>query len=340
MSLIEPNEEKEKPEQRLALLNRNESKEEETTQKLSNSPHIPWRDNQLNNNKLGAIKPNHQKEEPKFKERAISFAQKVSTLLKTELSENKERFIINNNPLISNKLTVLSIALLRPDLLHRDSLIEPMNTRELIVKTPNKFKASFELGILGTVRSSIWVNDLHFKSLTAASTPYKEKHIISFSGGYGLAAKYRFAPRHSLSAHFWLNSQSRQYYEFEHKGKTGSVSVESNFIKLNILYQFQLLQYGAKKQNQLHLGFGAYAAYLRSYSTLYQQKPLSLKEPEIGNTDGGLTLGISQEHRLHRLLSLEYGLQCDMGLANILKNKQQGSQLFGFDAFIALRYRF
>jgi hypothetical protein len=313
-----------------------------------------------NNLKPDEINGNFQTNLPKLntvKRNSFPIIQKITEIKQSVLPDFQQSHLINNstgtvvqalpdsifkNELADEHKLVLSsiekrkIRLIESfDIKIKDMMLPVSNLKS---QFKNPFKTSYEIGLIGVLNSAILINDQNTKKLNRVRADnVKAYSNLSFS--YGLQVSVKFAKRHSLITEFWFDSKIKQEYRYMVSGRLHTDQAELNYVKVNLYYRPVLFSYG---NNSIVALAGAYLSNLKNIS--YSSSGHANYSPAAASLwDTGIGLGIGQEHRIGKSLVLDYGLRNEIGVSSIFQTNRYTpvkTNLLGFGAYLAMRYRF
>lgn len=216
------------------------------------------------------------------------------------------------------------------------NLIENTFTPELILPNLSIFdsaltatrlkKKRFEIGITYS-HNNTWIINNNTRS------SFDENSLIqttpAYAGSYGLVANYNIFKKSSVSAEFYINSKYIQRYDVFNEGTFNNKSIEFNYYKLTLLYQFNVIQppYKVIPSKYTFKG-GIYGSSLKNQKHDYNR--ITLPETDTYATvDYGIKIAIGQEKTFQKII-IGYGINAEYGFKNIFDGNPQMSA--GFNA--------
>lgn len=210
------------------------------------------------------------------------------------------------------------------------------------LKEPVVKKKRFEIGITYSYNNTWLINN-------NTRSSFDENSLIqtapAYAASYGLIANYNIFKSSALSTEFYINSKYVQKYDEFSDGKFNNRTVEFNYYKLTLLYQYNIPQPYNTIPSKYTFKGGVYGASLKSYKSGINQATLS-ESDKYTTTDYGIRCAIGQEKTIRKIIIVGYGLNAEYGLKNIFKGNKQMPNNFNvtknalIGAYVNLKYCF
>ena len=196
---------------------------------------------------------------------------------------------------------------------------QPLILFDNTLKEPPLNKKRFEVGITYSYNNT-WIINNNTRS------SFDENSLIqtaaAYAGSYGFIANYGIFKNSAISTEFYINSKYIQKYAEFNDGKFNNKSVEFNYYKFTLLYQFNINQSYKKIPSKYTFKGGIYCASLKSHKQDINQHTLSVTD-KYTTTDYGLKCAIGQEKTIKNNIIFGYGLNTEYGLKNIFNGNPQ-----------------
>lgn len=243
-------------------------------------------------------------------------------------------------------LSFITLAPIQINIKNTDSdselIFQPLSLLDNTLKEPAVKKKRFEIGITYSYNNTWLINN-------NTRSSFDENSLIqtapAYAASYGLIANYNIFKSSALSTEFYINSKYVQKYDEFSDGKFNNRSVEFNYYKLTLLYQYNIPQPYNTIPSKYTFKGGVYGASLKSYKSGINQATLS-ESDKYTTTDYGIRCAIGQEKTIRKIIIVGYGLNAEYGLKNIFKGNKQMPNNFNvtknalIGAYVNLKYCF
>lgn len=206
-----------------------------------------------------------------------------------------------------------------------------------IQQRKDEFSPTFTLGAFGGY-SNTWIMDdqskegMHAESLTDTK--------ISFGERFGIAGRYQFAPQFSLKSRLILRSRNNQMTSGYEQGRYTEYETEIVSTQLSTSLHYD---WAISNRHQFSVGVGGFAGLMR-YTTTQAGEYITSINSKYKNIDAGIYVEIGSSFKLNNLLSIEYGVNSNLGLNDIWNGQYEGSNLvnptntYDIGLFLGLNY--